>query len=161
MICWKLKLLFLILSTIMTYNTNIIYTVLLSIDTLIQNEHQYFTCLAGSQPISFRRQLKIRDRLLKRQSPSQLIEHQSEFFPSFCTFVVFSLQWYFSWRWSISPLYPSKLPDHPSTNSTRLSVYSGNLEQHLHTSRLPSFLSIFTESKKNVSICGFEMAVYW
>ena len=102
MICWKLKLLFLILSTIMTYNTNIIYTVLLSIDTLIQNEHQYFTCLAGSQPISFRRQLKIRDRLIEHQSATQLIQHQSEFFPSFCTFAVFSLWWYFSWRWSIS-----------------------------------------------------------
>ena len=124
MICWKLKLLFLILSTIMTYNTNIIYTVLLSIDTLIQNEHQYFTCLAGSQPISFRRQLKIRDRLIEHQSATQLIQHQSEFFPSFCTFAVFSLWWYFSWRWSISSLYPSKVPDQPLTNSTRLSVYS-------------------------------------
>ena len=42
-----------------------------SIDTLIQNEHQYFTRLAGSQPISFRRQLKIRDRLIEHQSATQ------------------------------------------------------------------------------------------
>ena len=71
-------------------NTNIIYRVLSWIDTLIQNEHQYFTRLGGSRPISFRRQLKIRDILIEHQSATQLIQHQSEFFPNF-TFAVFSL----------------------------------------------------------------------
>ena len=108
-----------------------------------------FHSLGG--PISFRRQLKIRDRLIEHQSATQLIQHQSEFFPSFCTFAVFSLWWVFFMTLEHF-LFISFQSSWPAFDE--LNPFVSIFENH-------PFSAICTESSTNLSLYGFEMPVYW
>ena len=133
---------------------------LASIDTLIQNEHQYFTRLAGSRPISFRRQLKIRDRLIEHQSSSQLIEYQSDFSQAFENLWCFHSDGVFH-DVGAFPLYilPKFLPAFNELNPffSKFGEFRTAFSQQQVT--ILSQLFVLNQIRTHISIYGFEMAV--